>query len=106
MKFYIKSLNDSNIFLPDNHGIIYWKELNIKTDANTAFEFDDENQDVNFIYRDANGNAFTKNINLKEFNLKLNYVLDKIRPLYNLNDNKNRIKEYKNNKQNQDYGIK
>jgi hypothetical protein len=82
MKHTIKSLNNQNIRAV-NHGLIDFEEIKIKSDSNTVFEFDDAKPNlITFIYVDANGKVFPKQVDLSEFGLDYNYVLDKIRPVF------------------------
>lgn len=82
MKYTIKSLNDQ-VIRADYHGLIDFEEIKIKSDSNTGFEFDDAKPNlITFIYVDAIGKVFLKQVDLSEFGLDYNYVLDKIRPVF------------------------
>jgi len=82
MKHTIKSLNDQQITAV-NHGRIDFAEIKCWSDASTAFEFDDTKPSlITFIYEDADGKIFPKEVDLSEFGLDYNYVLDKIRPVF------------------------
>ena len=63
-----------------NIGLIEFKEINMKADILTSFEYDtDEPTKVTFIYEDANGKFFRKDVDLSEFNLDINYILNILR---------------------------
>lgn len=82
MKYTIKSLNDQMI-QAENDGIVYFEDIDIKSDSNTKFEFDDSKPTlITFIFEDANGKMFPKIIDLSKFGLDYNYVLNKIKPLF------------------------
>ena len=82
MNYIIKSLNDQGIRAV-NFGLIDFEEIKMKSDSNTRFEFDDTKpSEITFIQVDANGKVFPKQIDLSEFGLNYNYVLDKIRPVF------------------------
>ncbi len=56
------------------------KEINVKVDTMTKIEYD--NQDptkATFIFEGSNGGLCSKPVNLAEFGLDINYVLEKIR---------------------------
>jgi hypothetical protein len=80
----IKSLNSQNINAV-NYGLIDFEEIKIKTDSNTNFEYDDTKpNEITFIFVDANDTQFKKKVDLSEFGLNYNYILDKIRPYFEL----------------------
>jgi hypothetical protein len=59
---------------------IDFKEINMKADIMTAFEYDDQDlTKVTFIFEGSNGGLCSKPVNLAEFGLDINYVLEKIR---------------------------
>lgn len=86
MKHTIKSLNRQNILNPDNDGIIDFPEFGTKSDSNTEFEFDDNIPNkITFIFTDAARNKCRQNIELSKYGLTYDYVLDKIRQVFDSN---------------------
>lgn len=98
MIYTIKSLNSQNLIFPNN-GLIKFEEIKIKTDSNTHFEFDDKKpNEITFIFVDANNTHFKKKVDLSEFGLNYNYILDKIRPYFECENNEDNIKLFRMNK--------
>ncbi len=82
MKLTIKSLNDQMI-QADNYGIIEFPEISMNSDYNTEFEFDDNDKNiVTFNYKDGAGFIHPKRVDLSEFELEADYILNKIKPVF------------------------
>jgi hypothetical protein len=59
---------------------IDFKEINMKADIMTAFEYDDQDlTKVTFIYEDANGKLNPQPVDLAKFGLDVNYILETVR---------------------------
>lgn len=83
MQHRIESLVSQNIWPAVNDGVIGFEEIDKVFDMNTSIVYDDaEFGKITFIYQDANGNYFREEIDLAKFGLDYNYVLDKIRPVF------------------------
>jgi hypothetical protein len=59
---------------------IDFKEINMKADIMTSFEYDDEDlTKVTFIHEDANGKLNPQLVDLAKFGLDVNYILETVR---------------------------
>ncbi len=92
MVFTIKSLYEQAVeghldFLKimEQGGIVEFDDIKERSDANTAFEFDDTKPTlITFIYTDANRQVAHHKVDLAPFGLTYQYVLDKIRPVFEM----------------------
>lgn len=88
MKLLIPSLNDhirlSEDFRKDEKaGVLNFPKISMKSDANTAFEFDDRDMYlVTFVDKDANGKVKRTEIDLSKFELTASYLVNIIKPIY------------------------
>jgi hypothetical protein len=84
MKHKIESIINQGI-LPaiKSGGVVRFEEINKVSDISTTFVYDDKIPGmITFIHHDANGNFHSEEIDLAAFGLDYNYVLDKIRPVF------------------------